>query len=886
MHYRWLFWIILPLTLSATLPFSGDAEPLHNYQHILLLNSYHQGYKWTDDETRGVLETLGRQEKHIKVYTEYMGTKWTASAPYFQQLQETYKHKFNSITFDVIIATDNDAFNFLRSYRDETFGPVPTVFCGVNYFQPEELKGLDLFTGVSETADFKATLDLMLRLHPSTKRIVIIIDTSETGTHVFQEVSAATPLYEKKVIFEFLQDLPMEELQKRVARLPADSLVLYTFFFRDKKNQLFEHDESITLISQASHVPVYGAWDFSLGHGIIGGKLVCGFEQGKMAAEMAKRILQGERTENIPVALKSPSHFMFDYKQMQRFGIESQNLPSDSSIINGPSPFYTLSKPVVWTVGGSVALLTGFVGILLVNIRKRDQAQKNFEASEAQYHSLVDNLNIGVYRNNGGTPGFFLQANPAMLKIFGYESLDAFLQTPVAHHYKNPSDRAAFINELARTGVVQDKELKMQKKDGSSIWVSCSAKVVFDNNQSVQWIDGVLEDITEKKHMEAQLRQSQKMEALGSLAGGIAHDFNNILMVISGYGTLLRQKVEQDPAMLHYLDPILSSAEKASQLTRSLLAFSRKQVINPTPLNLKDVVDGMEQLLLRIIGEDMKLEKHHAVPNLIVLADQSQLEQILLNLVTNARDAMPGGGLISISTESIMVREKEMLFLHDLKTSGEYAVLSVSDTGGGMNEEVQQRIFEPFYSSKATGKGTGLGLSIVHGIIKQHNGDISVYSEPGKGTTFKVYLPLFKGVVENREAATQAPAVGGKETILLGEDDQNVRQWINDVLTMAGYTVIEAEDGEAVVNKFSGADHIDLVVLDVVMPKKNGKEVVEEIQKTHPDVNVLFMSGYTADIIHHKGLADKGINFISKPMQQDNLLRKIREVLESEHPAH
>ncbi len=886
MHYRWLFWIILQCTLAAALPFSGHAEPLQHYQHILLLNSYHQGYKWTDDETRGVLETLGRQDKQTKVYTEYMGTKWTADDQYFQQLRNTYKHKFNAISFDVIIATDNDAFNFLRNYRDEVFGPVPTVFCGVNYFQPEELDGHNFFTGVSETADFKANFDLMLRLHPSTKQIVIIIDTSETGTRVFQEVSAIIPLYKEKVTFEFLQNLTMEELLQRVSRLPADALILYTFFFRDKKNQLFEHDDSITLISQASQAPVYGTWDFSLGHGIIGGKLVCGFEQGKMAAEMAQKILQGERTENIPVALENPSRFMFDYAQMQRFAIQSQSLPSDSSIINAPSPSYTFSKPVVWTAGGSVVLLSAFVVILLINIRQRDQAKNRFKASEAQYHSLVDNLNIGVYRNTGGTPGFFLQANPAMLKIFGYESLDEFLQTSVAHHYKNPSDRVAFINELAKTGIVQDKELKMQKKDGSPIWISCTAKIVFDEHQTVKWIDGVVEDITEKKLMEAQLRQSQKMEALGTLAGGIAHDFNNILMVISGYGTLLKQKVEQDPAMLHYLNPILSSAEKASQLTRSLLAFSRKQVINPTPLNLKDVVDGMEQLLLRIVGEDMKLETHQAVANLMVMADQSQLEQILLNLVTNARDAMPGGGLISIGTESVVVQEKEMLLLHDLKEPGEYAVLSVSDTGGGMDEEAQQRIFEPFYSTKATGKGTGLGLSIVHGIIKQHNGDISVYSEPGKGTTFKVYLPLYKGLVQHREAATQAPVVGGKETILLGEDDKNVQQWTNDVLTMAGYTVIAADDGEAVVNKFLGADHIDLVLLDVVMPKKNGKEVMEEIHKTHPDAKVLFMSGYTADIIHHKGLGQEGINFISKPMQQNNLLRKIREVLADEPLTH
>ena len=340
-----------------------------------------------------------------------------------------------------------------------------------------------------------------------------------------------------------------------------------------------------------------------------------------------------------------------------------------------------------------------------------------------------------------------------------------------------------------------------------------------------------------------------------------------------------------DPELDRYLNPILSSSEKAARLTQSLLAFSRKQVINPKPLDLNEVVVSMERLLIRLIGEDMELRQLQQAKHLMIMADQSQMEQIILNLVTNARDAMPNGGLISIATEIVMVKEREMLLKHQLKNPGKYAVLSVSDAGSGMDDAMQLRIFEPFFSTKAVGEGTGLGLAIVHGIVKQHNGDISVYSEPGMGTTFKVYLPMIKEIVKEDEESASPPAEGGTETVLLGEDDTLVRQWIKDTLTMAGYTVIEAVNGEDLVAQFFSAAHIDLVVLDVVMPKKNGREAIEEIWEKQPDVKALFMSGYTADIIHRKGILDQSINFLSKPLTQEALLHKIRQVLAYEASA-
>jgi two-component system cell cycle sensor histidine kinase/response regulator CckA len=394
----------------------------------------------------------------------------------------------------------------------------------------------------------------------------------------------------------------------------------------------------------------------------------------------------------------------------------------------------------------------------------------------------------------------------------------------------------------------------------------------------------IARDITKRRKaeedrakLESQLRQLQKMEAMGTFAGGIAHDFNNILTAIIGYGSLLRQRMGKDSPFKGYIDDILAAAERAASLTRSLLAFSRKQEIKLKPENLNEIVKRINALLLRVIGEDIELKSVSADEELNVLADSNQIEQVLMNLVTNARDAMPDGGILTLRTERTDIKGS---IPNSVVPPGEYAVLSVTDTGTGMDEETKKRIFEPFFTKKTVGKGTGLGLSIAYGIIRQHDGEITVYSEPGKGTTFKVYLKLSKTGTRSADAAPVAAPVGGVETILVAEDDSAVRRFVRTMLEEYGYTVIEAVDGEDAVEKFrENRERIQLLILDVIMPKKNGKEAYEEICKMRSDVPVLFSSGYTADIIGKKGILEEGFNFISKPISLPILLSKIREIL-------
>jgi PAS domain S-box-containing protein len=423
-------------------------------------------------------------------------------------------------------------------------------------------------------------------------------------------------------------------------------------------------------------------------------------------------------------------------------------------------------------------------------------------------------------------------------------------------------------------------EARNVKKSGELFWVHLSLSLLRDSKGTVTGFIGYHIDITDHKRLEEQLRHSQKMEAIGQLAGGIAHDFNNILTAIIGYGNLLQMRLSENDQMRSYVDQILASAERAASLTQSLLAFGRKQIIDPKPVNVNEIIRGVEKLLSRLIREDIELRIEFTDKDLTVMADSAQMGQVLMNLATNARDAVPDEGSLTIQTGLIEL-DNTWVKTHGYGKPGMYALIAVTDTGGGMTEKTRQRVFEPFFTTKEIGKGTGLGLSIVYGIVKQHNGFITVYSEVGRGTIFKIYLPVITPPEAETGVAELAPFVGGTETILVAEDDAEVRKLTKNLLEEFGYSVIEAEDGEDAVVKFlKHKKHIELVILDVVMPRKNGKEVYESIRRMKPDMKALFTSGYTADVIHKKGVLDEELDFISKPVSPKQLLSKIRELLD------
>jgi PAS domain S-box-containing protein len=515
----------------------------------------------------------------------------------------------------------------------------------------------------------------------------------------------------------------------------------------------------------------------------------------------------------------------------------------------------------------------------------RTRTEESLQESESKLCAITDTaLDAVVLVDDEGKIRYW---NPSASRLFGYTRAEVAgknMTIIIPERYRDAQALAFKTFVETGRGSKQGRiyETFALTKDGTEVPVEVS---ISGMKLKGRWHSaGIIRDISERKNLEDQLRQAQKMEAIGQLAGGIAHDFNNILSAIIGYGSLLQKKMPEDDPRRANLEHILESADRAAHLTHSLLAFSRNQLINPRPVDLNAVIQRVQMLLRRIIGEDIELETVFGQKAVMVSADSGQLEQVFMNLATNARDAMPKGGALTIKTDTLKLDETVM-HAHGYGEPGAYALVSVTDTGMGMDAETQKRIFEPFFTTKELGKGTGLGLSMVYGIIKQHNGYINVYSEPGRGTTFKIYLPALRVAAAEKQPSERAhpkELPRGTETVLVAEDDDALRKLCRIVLEEYGYRVIDAEDGEEAVNKFrEHQDAVQLAIFDIIMPKKSGRETYEEISKIRPGMKVIFMSGYTADKILTERVLEERMELILKPIAPDDLLRKVREVLDS-----
>ncbi|RQW77648.1 MAG: response regulator, partial [Geobacter sp.] len=530
----------------------------------------------------------------------------------------------------------------------------------------------------------------------------------------------------------------------------------------------------------------------------------------------------------------------------------------------------------------AVNLAYGIKSLRALEDRKR--ADKALRESEDRYRSLVDNMDLGI--SLIGSDKEVLMANAALSKIFNKPMSD-LLKGKCFCKFENQAGVCPDCprETVFRTGKTSSVVREVVRPDGIRMVIKIHAFAL--NVSGERRCIEVVEDITDKKmaeeeklHLENQLRHSQKMEAIGTLAGGVAHDFNNILTCILGYCSLMEMKIADYDPLRAYPAKIMASANRAAVLTQGLLTYSRKQPLHPRPVDVNEVVEQVEHMLARLLNEEIELSIHTVKTPLTVLADSLQIEQVLINLATNARDAMPRGGMLQIATGWL---EMDVNFIkaHGYGKPGSYALITVSDTGAGMDDGTKKRIFEPFYTTKEVGKGTGLGLSITYGIVKQHDGFINVDSEVGKGTTFAIYLPLtdIQGVVQP-QTLQMIPATGN-ETVLLVEDDEALRNTLKEILENSGYRVIGAVDGEDGFRKFQEyGDKIQLLILDVIMPKKNGRQLNEEIQAQSPGTKAVFISGYTADILSARGTLQDDTILITKPLASHTLLTKIREVLD------
>ncbi len=517
------------------------------------------------------------------------------------------------------------------------------------------------------------------------------------------------------------------------------------------------------------------------------------------------------------------------------------------------------------------------------DITKQKQAEAALRDSEKKYQSLFDNAQVALFRTSI-SDGKLIEINQRYAQIAGYKTIQGCMaEFNSSDAWADPDGRDELVRILLEKGYINDYETEIIRRDGAHIWILFSATIYHEQG----FIEGSIIEITDRKQadrerekLQAQLIHAQKMESVGRLAGGVAHDFNNMLSIILGNTEIVLEDMDTDNPLVGNLLEVRKAAERSAEFTRQLLAFARKQTIAPKVLDLNETIDGMLNMLRRLIGEDIDLAWRPSIDLWPIKMDPSQVNQVLANLGVNARDSITGVGKVTVETDNVRF-DDDYCRQHEGFKPGDYVMTAVSDNGSGMDKNTLKMIFEPFFTTKNVGQGTGLGLSTVYGIVKQNNGFLNVYSEPGEGTTFKLYFPRhIEEAVQSQKRQVTAKDMGGDETILLVEDEKGILRMTTMMLERLGYNVLPASTpAEAMGIGGSYAGKIDMLITDVVMPEMSGHDMAKELLLAHPDLKCLFMSGYTANVIAHHGILDEGIQFINKPFSKPELAAKVREAL-------
>ncbi len=862
---------------------------------VLVLHSYSPDYEWTRLQQRGIDAVFGPLERDYRLRIEYLDLANSPQLARGPLLLDLYRSKYAGERFAVVLTSDNGAYQFALSHRAALFPDAPIVFMGLNGWEESMRDGQPGITGAAEDNDFLGTFEVALRLRPGIKRFVLpgmAEDPSFRGNRAM--VRQILGAFHHDVAVEFPEYPDVDAAIEALRQLPPDSAIIVIANMRTREGKGVNSQRVVELVSAATTVPIFTAWDFMVGHGAVGGSVTSGVEQGRLAAEIAVRILQGEQADGIPVHRGVGNRYVFDDRQLLRFGIDSARLPKGSEVRYSPERTYRIPREAVWTAVLSLLVLVVAAASLIVAVRRRQRAEAALRDANERLRAILsaatDYSVIGT--DPLGRITVFSEGSQLML---GYRPEEA-IGRPVTELIHDPSEIAARAAELgiepgfevfltaARRGATETREWVYRRKDGSHLTVSLTVAAVHDKAGALIGFIGIARDVTTQKRVEQQLLQSQKMESVGLLAGGVAHDFNNLLTPILSYTSLFLERLRPEDPVFEGLREIEAAATRATELTRQLLVFSRKQRLELKTLSLGDVVRHTETMLRRTLGETIDIQVEIAPGLDAVRADAGQMEQVLLNLAINARDAMPKGGLLRIAVRS-MALDEQAAAQHPGVRAGRHVLLEVSDTGVGMTPEVQAQLFQPFFTTKERGKGTGLGLSTVYGIVTQHGGGITVYSEPGRGTTFRIYLPALAEVAAADlagpdQVAPVAPR-GRGETVLVVEDCDAVRKVACSMLDQLGYRALGAADGEQglEVARAHGA-RIDLLLTDVVLPRLNGKEVATRLCQERPGLPVVYMSGYAADVVVHDGAIDQGVHFIQKPLTLGLLARKVREVLD------
>jgi signal transduction histidine kinase/ActR/RegA family two-component response regulator len=894
-------------------------------QRVLVLNSYHPGYVWGESIMAGIRQVFDGSDRRVAIRYEYMDSKHYQPREIFAALRELYRIKYSRLSFDVIIASDNNAFDFLRLYRDELFPGVPVVFCGVNGFDPAMLAGRVGFTGIAEDYDLKGTLDLALKMFPKTRHLAAVSGMSTSSTINRKRLQELMPQYRDRVSFIDLSGLNPPELRARLQSLPEDTVIIYISYYLAPDGTTFTVRESTSFVFQNSDLPMFSPWEYTMGHGVLGGMMLSGRNQARRAAEIAARILRGEPVSSIAVKRKSMIRPVFDYRRLRQFDISLASLPEGAVLRYEPRTFYYRYRNLVWGVTAFICYQFIIILVLMHIIARRKRAEASLRLEEARLEALLElsqmpetsmeNLMRSAVRKGveltRSRAGYIALMNEGeeLDCLYPWNVMDEDQCVIGAHPAESEQWKRAVRTRLP----VIENEYDDRRDDYNWSWggVGINGSLtlpVFEEDRLVAvagvsdkeggfdssdvrqltlLVQGILQPIQKRRSrekrelLESRLRQAQKMEAIGTFAGGIAHDFNNILGTITTCGELALEDTEREDPVHEDLRHILKAAGRGKNLVGKIMTFSRRRDPELQPLQVRGIVRECMHML-QTMEPDMDIRLRTLTPSSLVLADPTQLHQVVMNICTNALQAMEdGGGALEIELEAVDLTSGGDP--HPDLGPGRYVRLAIRDTGPGIDPAVQDRIFEPFFTTRKKSGGTGLGLATAHGIVKRHKGALTVSSVPGRGTTFTVLLPCAHAVRDLDLEKKPVTGPGGTEHILLVDDDTSLLYAGRKLLTRLGYSVRVCESGPEALADLGKTDDVDLMITDQVMPGMTGLDLAARVEKIRPDLPVMLYSGLTdRDNPAVVAALNQGRirAFLAKPFNGDDLAATVRAVLD------
>lgn len=868
--------LLIIMTVMSFSPALGG-EPSFREFRIFYLNSYHHGYAWSDDIHTGIRQKLGDSGHRIEIQMEYMDTKLYHRPEVTAELLSLYRRKYSGQQYDIVIVSDDDALNFIMEHGHDLFPDTPVVFCGINYLKPEVLEREDI-TGIVENFNVRETLNLALSLHKDVKRMVVIGDESTTGLAIKNQIREAEPYFHDQLDFEYWTQFSMAEIEEKVRQLPRDTLIYFIPFFYSAGGQVFSAGEMLENVAGFSDLPIYSNWEFLLGHGMVGGSLISGVRHGAIAADMALQVLEGKQPSDIPVIKEIVDEYMFDYLVLKKQNINISRLPPGSLLINEPPAFYELDKQIFWVIMSSLGLLLIILAFLLRSVIHRRSIEKRIRNQLAFQESLMDTIPQLVCWKDINQR--YMGANQAFTDFFGIESPEKVMHKTdeLLMPTREFSQWAARMDkQVARTGRALRKiRVAVKDQNGDNAWLEINKVPLRGEKGQVVGTLSTAENITNEINLERQLLQSQKMEAIGTLAGGIAHDFNNILTSIINSTELAQGDLDPDTPAFRDLDRVLKASSRGRNLVERILAFSRPSQEGFRPTNLPDLIRDSAALLKSSLPRNIEIRTRINQALDPVLVDPTQISQVVMNLCTNAFQAMQDHkGTLDIILEETTISPDNAREL-DIP-EGRTFRLTIADTGPGIEHDQLDKIFDPFYTTRAQSGGTGLGLSVVMGIVKNHKGAIRVDSRPGRGTSFEILLPVREAGdmnVDTREHDLET----GTGTLLFVEDDPDILETAPRILRSLGYSVYTAEGAGRAIELLNQGHRFDLVLTDFDMPGLNGVELSLHINERHPGLPVVLITGrsHALDYSLHP---DNIRQVLAKPFNQSDLSRAVARAL-------